>query len=292
MICDLHQNTDEWLEFRKKRIGASEAPIILGVSPWTTPLQLWEQKLNLVERPAQTMSMSRGIELEPVALDLFNKMIGITLKPTVVQSTEFEWMIASLDGFDGVKTAVEIKCPGRHDHQTALDGKIPEKYIPQLQHQLYVTCLESMWYTSFDGKEAVHLQVHADKEYQNKMIKLEIAFYKCMEEFTPPPMGDKDYQIKNDTLYLKLCEDYCFAKRDLCLLQNQERHLREELIKANNGLNTIGGGLKISKCIRKGAIDYKIISELRGIDLDMFRSDPVISWRITEMEGEVCSELF
>ena len=41
MNIELTQNTPEWLEFRRKKIGASDAPIILEVSTWKTPYQLW-----------------------------------------------------------------------------------------------------------------------------------------------------------------------------------------------------------------------------------------------------------
>ena len=43
MIVDLQQNTPEWLEFRRLRIGASDAPVIMEVSPYTTPYTLWER---------------------------------------------------------------------------------------------------------------------------------------------------------------------------------------------------------------------------------------------------------
>jgi predicted phage-related endonuclease len=43
----MQQQTPEWLEFRKNKIGASDAPIIMETSPWKTPYQLWLEKLSL-----------------------------------------------------------------------------------------------------------------------------------------------------------------------------------------------------------------------------------------------------
>ena len=40
------QGTSEWLENRKNHIGASDAPVVMGVSPWDTPYKLWENKLG------------------------------------------------------------------------------------------------------------------------------------------------------------------------------------------------------------------------------------------------------
>ena len=40
----MEQKSEEWLDWRKKGIGSSDAPIIMGVSPWKTPFELWEEK--------------------------------------------------------------------------------------------------------------------------------------------------------------------------------------------------------------------------------------------------------
>jgi len=42
MIVDLQQNTPEWIAFRVDKLGASDAPIIMESSPWTTPDRDWE----------------------------------------------------------------------------------------------------------------------------------------------------------------------------------------------------------------------------------------------------------
>ena len=43
---ELVQQSEEWLEFRRSRIGASDAPIIMGVSPWKTHYKLWVEKIQ------------------------------------------------------------------------------------------------------------------------------------------------------------------------------------------------------------------------------------------------------
>lgn len=46
-------------------------------------------------------------------------------------------MGASLDGLtDFGDVAAEINCAGQEDHQTAKEGRVPEKCIPQVQWQL------------------------------------------------------------------------------------------------------------------------------------------------------------
>jgi len=289
MIVDLQQNTPEWLAFRSGKIGASDAPIVMGVSPWTTPYQLWERKLKLVPEKEKTFQMQRGHDLEDAALKCFNELMWSSLKPKVVLHKYCEWMMASLDGFDGDKLAVEIKCPGREDHLIALSNRIPDKYFPQLQHQLLCADLQSMWYYSFDGNTGCAVFVPADEQYQNEMLNKELEFYKCMKEFTPPLMTERDYQIKKNPEFMEVVAQYKSVKKNLRQCEDLEKELRGQLVEAVCGQNTITTGLKISRSIRKCGVNYEMIPELDGIDLDQYRGDPILSWRITETK-DACYE--
>ena len=144
------QQTKEWHELRKTKIGASDAPVIVGVNPWKTSYQLWEEKLGLRQPKAKTAAMERGLLMEEEARQEFMKHTGIEVAPKVLVSEDIPWMMASLDGIstDG-KHLVEIKCPGNDDHQLALDGVIPEKYKPQLIHQMIVANVETIFYFSY-----------------------------------------------------------------------------------------------------------------------------------------------
>jgi putative phage-type endonuclease len=275
------QGTPEWLEMRKKMITATDACVIMNTSLFLTPYTLWEQKLNLSPPQKQNSAMKRGSDLESEALKCFNKEMNLSLQPKVILSTQLNWAMASLDGYDN-ETAVEIKCPNKDDHKVALNGKVPDKYFPQLQHQMFVANLKNMWYYSYDGTNGVSVFVEADADYQTKMIEKELEFYRCIKEFVPPTMTEKDFLKRNDLAWRELSQRYLNVKMRLKQFESEEKYLRDALVKAAIGQNCIGAGLKISKSIRKGAVDYKIIPELIGIDLEMFRSDPVVSYRITE----------
>jgi putative phage-type endonuclease len=282
MICDLQQNTPEWLAFRRYKIGASDAPIIMNESPWTTPFQLWERKLNLVQEKEQSPAMKRGSELESLALKTFNEEMGLSLEPKVILSKQHDWAMASLDGYDESRYAVEIKCPNSEDHATAMKGKVPEKYFPQLQHQMFVANLPHMWYYSFDGKKGILVWLESNTEYQCKMLEKEFEFYKCMKEFVPPTMNAKDFLKRSDLEWRDLSQRYLSVKGRLTQLESEEKYLKDALVKASGGQNCIGEGLRISKTVRRGSVDYKLIPELNGVDLEEFRSDPIVSWRVTE----------
>ena len=85
--------------------------------------------------------------------------------------------MASVDALsiDG-KILVEIKCPGQYDHEKALDGIIPKKYIPQLYHQMIVLELKTMKYFSYSEDSNIMLDLAYDEDYANYLIDKEREF--------------------------------------------------------------------------------------------------------------------
>jgi putative phage-type endonuclease len=176
------QNTPEWRAWRKNKIGASDAPIIMGISPWMTPLQLLEEKLGF--RPEKNLSyaMARGIELENSARQEYEKISGNFVYPIVVISHEFDWCIASLDGITlDNKCIVEIKVPGKKTIEMAENGIIPEHYKCQMYHQMFVTGLDSCDYFCYDGKQGYLICLKKDEEFIDKMIMAELEFMECLK---------------------------------------------------------------------------------------------------------------
>jgi len=57
-------NDPAWHEARRTFIGASDAPAVLGISPWATPLDVWANKLNVGEQFAGNLSTDMGHALE------------------------------------------------------------------------------------------------------------------------------------------------------------------------------------------------------------------------------------
>src|SRR5438067_2704354 len=136
-ISKLVQGSGEWHEHRRKHRNASETPVVLGISPWQTPYQLWQIKLELV-KPQVTAAMLRGTELEPAARAAYEALTGHVMQPLVLVDGESS---ASLDGITLAGDRVlEIKCPfkGRDSTlwKTVAQGVLPEHYQFQLQHQL------------------------------------------------------------------------------------------------------------------------------------------------------------
>lgn len=279
----MQQNTDEWLNFRKNKIGASDCPIIMGISPWKTPYQLWSEKIGITEPSVANQAMQRGTALEESARHKYIEMSGTNVFPQVVIHPTYPWMIASMDGRDiSGEHAVEIKCPGKADHGSSQCGIIPIKYYPQLQHQLEVCGLEKMFYFSFDGVSGVILEIHRNDKYIEAMIKQEKEFFRCMQELESPVLTDRDYVQRNDNAWVNTAIEYKLTKLQLKELERKENELRERLAIMSGQKNSMGGGIKLQKIAKKGLIDYSKIEELRNIKLDVYRKPTSIYWKIME----------
>lgn len=186
----LEQRSLAWHDLRRNSIGASDAPTIMGYNSRCTPYQLWRRKLSLDPCEPTNERMQRGIDLEEPARHLFMSVHGMFVAPEVFIHDQYEWMIASLDGITlDNKIVVEIKCPGKTDHSSALKGRVPKKYIPQLQHQLEVTKAEKVLYFSYNPEmEIKHatIEVYPDQAFIEQMLEKEKVFWRCLENLERP----------------------------------------------------------------------------------------------------------
>jgi len=271
------QNTSEWLEWRKDKIGASDAPIILGKSPWKSPYQLYEEKIGLNQNFYENDAMARGKALEPYALDEISKELGMTLLPKVFVHPKYEYIIASLDGVscDG-KIAVEIKCPGVKSHVEALQGKIPSHYQIQMQHQMEVLGLDCIYYYSFDGEAGVTLKLQRDQKLIEDMLEMEHEFYECLRSKTPP----KDKNLRLDEEWTKWTNLWKELQEEAFKIEKQKQECKQRLIELTEGKNAYGNGVKLIEIERKGTIDYSKIPVLKTIDLEKYRKASSKYWSL------------
>jgi putative phage-type endonuclease len=282
MSAALQQGTAEWLQLRRSCVGASDAPVIMGVSPWKTAYQLWEEKLGLREPQMESGAMRRGLDMEESARKAFERETGIIVFPAVLFHREHEWMMASLDGIDiEHRNIVEIKCPGRQDHESAMDGVIPEKYWPQLQHQMEVCHLDEAFYFSYREDSCKILKAERDSGYIQELISKEKDFYKCLQDFEAPHLSDGDYVVRNDDIWRQAARKWAEVNILLEGLKDEEDKLRKELIRMAGKSHVRGAGIKVSRHIRIGAVNYGSIPELQGIDLERYRKQSSEIYRIS-----------
>lgn len=277
-IVSVEQGSKEWLALRNNKIGASDAPVIMGVSPWTTPFQLWQMKMGLTTKE-DNEAMRRGREMEPIARQKFIDVTGYEVFPAVALHDSIEFMMASYDGLSKCgKVVLEIKIPGREDHEMAMDGVIPPKYVHQLQQQLEVDELaEVAFYFSYKNDESYKiLQVERNGKIINEVIEKEKVFWDCMQNLEAPELIDRDYIKREDEEWMQLALEWM----ELSKLEEKKEKVRKRLIEISGKSNSMGGGIRLSKIPRKGTVDYKSIPELNGLNLEKYRKPSIETFRI------------
>ena len=276
---ELVQGSAEWHALRKTKITATDASIIMGASHWKTRIQLYHEKLSNDPPPPPNERMQRGLDLEPVARDLFNIKTGLEMQPAILVK---DWAMASLDGMDEkIGCILEIKCPGEKDHNLAIARKVPDHYFPQLQHQMYVADMDFEYYFSFDGMDGVIVEVKRDDEYIEKMIIEEKKFYDCLMNKIPPEPDEGDYIERDDNEWEQCASKWKSVTNSIKELEREQEDLRKHLILLSGESNTKGAGLSLCQIQRMGNVDYSKIPQLKGIDLDCYRKQSINSWRIT-----------
>lgn len=273
---------EEWLKLRKNYLGASDAPVVCGVSPWTTCFQLWQEKLGLLPERADNWSMRRGRLQEEPARQLYEKKTGNIMNPEMVFHPTKKFMMATLDGLSpNGDMAVEIKCPGEADHETAKQGKVPTKYYPQLQHQLACIDVNQIHYFSYRDGEGILVEVGRDEKFLSRLYKEEEEFWGKVIRLEAPDLTAKDFCDKGE------CQEWkAVAKRwgtlntQLKALESEEKACRQLLIGMAGDVSALGSGVRLTRVIRKGNVDYKAIPQLKGVDLDPYRKKAIESWRL------------
>ena len=272
-ICKLVQGSAEWHEHRRKYRNASETPVVLGVSPWQTPYQLWQHKLGLGAQEV-TPAMLRGTQLEPAARAVYEARTGLVMQPLVLVDGEYS---ASLDGLTlGGERIVEIKCPYRGQAsslwQAVEAGELPEHYRWQVQHQLMVTGAEVADVFVFDGTEGLLLPVTPDPASWEQVRSAWDAFAEFIAKAEPPPLTASDVRVRDDPEWLQAASTYRELRTAYDDLANAMEEAKAKLVGLTSHAREQGGGVAVTRLWKRGNIDYKRVPELRGIELEQYRA--------------------
>ena len=144
---------ESWLEGRQELgIGGSDAAAVCGLSPWTSPVELWKIKTGQKKQKdiSANAAVERGVRMEPALRELYaamNPQIRVEHYPyDILAQSERPWLTATLDGEltdeNGRHGILEIKTGQtmkKVDYEKWADGNVPIYYLAQTQWQLLAT---------------------------------------------------------------------------------------------------------------------------------------------------------
>lgn len=201
---ELIQGSEEWLNWRKTGIGASEMSVIMGSLPFSYEdiIELWKKKVGMQVKPfIVTPAIQEGIDTEPEAREKFIKRVGVKVEPKCFTHPEYEFLRASLDGYGVVKkrskivdrVAVEIKCPQMTSYKKAAKGKIIDYYYTQIQQQIACAELDYEYYYVYRKyEEDILFRVNRNEEYIQEIYRRGQIFWEgvlAKKPILPPALG-------------------------------------------------------------------------------------------------------
>ena len=204
------KNHETWLKNRKKYIGGSDISCIMGLNPWKTNRQLYEEKKGLAESPdlSGNALVQYGTQAEEHIRALFaldHPELKVEYVPNNSwRNTDYPFAACSLDGWttdeDGRQGILEIKTATITNGQQSNKWKdaIPDNYYCQVLFYLGVTGWEYVDLRANLKYDFPDSQLHIiTRDYHIEKFDVEADIMTIMEEAakfseslknnTPPP---------------------------------------------------------------------------------------------------------
>lgn len=174
ILCDCTgMDNDRWLECRahgpkgdiEYTVGGSDVATIFGLSPWTTPLELWMIKKGRMKpkTPPNPDQLAMGHMLEPIAAHFYARRTGnlVSEDNHLYQHAHFPYALANIDRRytrkeDGEPGILECKSLTYHKAEDWADGAYPAYYELQLRYYLAVLDIKYGAFSALWGNNPDH----------------------------------------------------------------------------------------------------------------------------------------
>ena len=210
----------EWLAYRRQGIGGSDVAAILGISPFRTARDLYDDKLNIAsaaDDAGNWVALEMGHLLEPLVARIFAKKTGLEVFQIkkMFQHPQYPFMLADVDYFvrlpNGKIAILEIKTTNYNakDHWWK-DGEecVPVYYETQGRHYMTVMDIDEIFYCCLYGNnedEVIIRHLYRDREYEQEMIYLEREFWHDHILTRIPPPYTEDGSLILESLRRRFC---------------------------------------------------------------------------------------
>jgi predicted phage-related endonuclease len=176
--------------WRQAFIGGSDARIIMG-SNEADLFRLWREKRGEIAPVdlSENLLVQLGKTTEELNRTWYERNSGKTVRDVqrFVRHSGIGWMAATLDGIvEDLQAVFESKfmLPWYFSEETAA-----EKYMAQLQHNMWVTHLNKAVLSIITGAgKWVEITIPKDPLYLTVLVSAEKKFWRCVQSGEPPQL--------------------------------------------------------------------------------------------------------
>lgn len=268
------QTGEEWLEWRKKGLGASDISVILGSNPFKSTYTLWEEKSGFGEDVPSNAAIEHGVKNEPIARNWINSFNSFFLKPLCVEDEDLPFIRASLDGYDEHHNIlVEIKCPVREEiiDRAAENGSLPAYWIDQIQWQIMIANPSHAYLAVWDYRiQRCHLiEVYGDPALHQRMREEAKDFWDSVISGKAPLAKEGDYiDINEPELHEKLLEYQGLSKKESSI-KLAKKDIKDKIVGFGDDGNFKCAGFKVCRMPPRKTYDLEKM-RIDGIDVEKY----------------------
>lgn len=184
------QGSQEWHAARAKCFNASEAPAMMGVSPYKTRSALIAEKATGIIPEVDVVTQARfdmGHMTETLARPIIEQIVGEELYPIVATDDTGKYLASSDGSTMLVNIGYEHKLWSEKLAAEVAQGNVPESHRWQLDHQFLVFGFEKIIFVVSDGtaEKMVHCWYYPQPERIKALIEGWEQFEKDVAAYVP-----------------------------------------------------------------------------------------------------------
>lgn len=197
LVSTLNLDKENWLRYRKRGIGGSDAGAVCGLNPYRTTIQVYYDKTSEEIEEIDNEAMRQGRELEEYVARRFSEAAGKKVRRAnaMFYDEKNPFMLADVDRMIvGENAGLECKTASPYLAEHWKDGQIPAHYQLQCHHYMAVTGADC-WYIAvlIYGREFKYHRIERDEELINYLTEVEKDFWEnhVQKRILPNPDGSK-----------------------------------------------------------------------------------------------------
>lgn len=197
LIATKELSNEQWLKYRKRGIGGSDAGAVCGLNPYRTAMQVYQDKISEDTESIDSEAMRQGREFEDYVARRFMEATGKKVRKANFMYCDEKnpFMLADVDRMIiGENAGLECKTASPFMTDKWKDGNIPLHYQIQCYHYMSVMGADA-WYIAvlIYGWEFKFYKLERDEELIADLIRIEKEFWEnhVLKQQIPSPDGSK-----------------------------------------------------------------------------------------------------
>jgi hypothetical protein len=254
---------------RRSFIGGSDARIVMGDDE-PALIRLWREKRGEIEPQdlSGNLIVQLGTVTEALNRQWYERNTGNGIRDIQqrVQHPVIKWMAATLDGIvepTGAVFEAKFMLPWSFSEEGAA-----EKYMPQLQHNMWVTnATTAVLSVITGGGKWVEITISADSLYQHLLLTAEKKFWRCVENGdlprlfwaeTPRPRLEavRVVDMTDSNAWAEFASLFCRTRT--AFVQHENAKVELKALMPEDAREAIGHGVR-AKRSKSGAISFEVL---------------------------------